>query len=117
MPEPTTIAAGTAVAAISGVTLALFGVDYYSLLYGMVGALLALGSSPATGRVRAVVFVFLSTLIGAAVGNVAVELLASHSRALLILGSVVGGAGAQKLVAAALNAVLGRISGAPGGTP
>lgn len=96
--------------AISGATLALLGVDYYSLLWALVGAMLALGQSAAMTRGRAVVYVILSTLIGAALGSAAVVLAGQGHRALLILASVVAGAGAQLLVGAILQAALQRIA-------
>lgn len=117
MAEPTSTAAAAATyaAAASGVTLALLGVDYYSLLWGMVGAFLALGSAGSMGRRRAIVYVVLSTIVGAAIGNAAVAFFQVSSRPLLIIGSLVGGAGAQLLVAAMLKAAIARIEKLGGG--
>jgi len=109
MAEPTTATAAAFAATASGVTLALLGVDYYSLLYGMVGAFLALGSAGAMGRSRAVAYVVLSTVVGAAIGNAAVTFFAVSSRPLLILGCLVGGAGSQMLVASLIKALNSRI--------
>lgn len=97
--EPTTVTAGALAAAASAVTLALFGVDYYSLLYGFVGAALALSQAEAMGRSRAILYVSLSTLVGAVIGNVFVDWIDHKSRFYLIGSCLVGGIVAQALVA------------------
>lgn len=111
MVEPTSTAGVNAlVLAISAATMALLGVDYYSLVWGMFGAQVALFQNQATmGRVRALVYVALSTLVGAAVGTGTAAFLASKSQPLLILVSLVGGFGAQKIVTALLDAGLARV--------
>lgn len=109
MAEPITTTAGSVTAAISVVTLALFGVDYYSLLYGLVGALVGLSQAAAMARLAAVVHIAMSTILGAAFGNAALALFGTTSRPLLIMGCLIGGAGAQLIVAAAIKAVLSRI--------
>lgn len=114
MAEPMTPAAFAAAA--SGITLAVFGVDYYSLLYGMVGAFIALGQAGQMGRSRAVVYVVLATLVGSAIGNAAVAFFGVSNRAFLILGCVVGGAGSQLLLSALVRAALARIDGIGGKT-
>ena len=98
MPEPTTTAAASVAAAASGLTLALLGVDYHSLLYGLIGALIAVGQAQHTSRWRAVLSVVLSTVTGAVLGTVVVESLGVAGKASLLLGCIVGGAGAQALV-------------------
>jgi hypothetical protein len=118
VPEPTAVTAGAVAAAMSAASLALFGVDYYSLLYGLVGALLALPHVEQMGRGRAVLFVVLSTLAGAAMGNGLTAYLDSKSRPLLIAGCLAGGILAQafaglllknapRLVEAALKRIQG----------
>lgn len=110
MPEPTTTLSAAAVAAaISGVTSALLGVEYYSLIWGMVGALLALYQAAPMGRLRSVIFVSISTLVGAACGTGAVDSIGSDSRPLLIVASLVAGFGAQLIVTALLRSALSRI--------
>lgn len=118
MIDPTTSTAAAWAAALSGVTLAIFGVDYYSLLYGMVGALMAMHQAPAMARLRAVVFVAFSTLVGAALGNGALALFGSNNRALLFVGCIVCGAGWQLVVPRLLAALLARIDslGSGGGS-
>lgn len=96
-------------ATLSTISLALFGVDYYSMLGGFLGALLALPQAESMGRFKALLFVALSTLVGAVIGNVLVVLAGSTARPLLILGCIVGGAGAQLLVATVIKALTTRI--------
>lgn len=109
MLEPTTPALTALAASLSGVTLALLGVDYYSLLYGMVGALMALHQAEAMARTKAIIFVVLCTLVGAALGNAALALFGTTSRALLLVGCILGGFGAQAILARLLKSTLGRI--------
>lgn len=139
MAEPTSTTVAALAASLSGVTLALFGVDYYSLLYGMVGALFAVVHAntiapkppPATDSVvshiarisaliigsgRVVIYVAFSTLAGAVIGNAAAALLGGNNRSIIILGCMVGGAGAQAMVSAVLNAALARIKRLGDGT-
>ena len=123
MSEPTTFAAGV-IATASTVTLAILGVDYYSLIWAMVGALLALYQAEKMGRIRSVLFVVLSTLIGAALGTVsAVGLqrmaptLFTELRPLLIAASLIAGFGAQLIVTALLRASLSRIGRLGGDAP
>ena len=110
MPEPTTAGVHAFALALSALTMSLLGVDYYSLVWGMVGAQFALFQNDVPmGRVRSVIYIALSTLIGAAVGTGILSIFSSESRALLILVSLVGGFGAQKIVTELLNAGLARI--------
>jgi predicted aconitase with swiveling domain len=105
VPEPTTLTAGAIAAAVSAATMAFFGVDYYSLLYGLVGALLALPHVEQMGRGRAVAFVVLSTLAGAVIGNGFAAYVDSKSRPVLIMGCLVGGLVAQALAGQVLQRV------------
>ena len=109
MPEPASTTAAAIAAAASGITLALLGVDYYSLLYGLIGALWAMSQAGAMTKVRAVVYVLMSTVVGAAIGSGGVALIGSSSRAVLILACLVAGAGAHLLVTAAVKAAVTRI--------
>jgi hypothetical protein len=97
------------IAGLSSVLLTLFGVDYYALMWGLVGACLALTQLESMSTRRALIYVALSTLIGAALGTTAVEFFRTTHRAFLITGSLVGGAGAQVLVGALLQLALTRI--------
>lgn len=58
---------------------------------------------------RSVIYIALSTLVGAACGTGALSSISSTSRPLLIIGSLVGGFGAQVIVTALLRASLKRI--------
>lgn len=101
--------ASTFVVAASQVLLALFGVDYYAMLWAFFGSLLALSQSQRMGRSRALLYVLLSTLAGAALGTVFVDWTATTRRGYLILGSLLGGFGAQYIISALLQGVLNRI--------
>lgn len=70
MPEPTS-AVLAAIAGLSAITLALFGVDYHSLVYALCGAMFSLFLSGQMTWGRAVVYVLLSTIVGAVLGNLA----------------------------------------------
>jgi uncharacterized membrane protein len=120
VPEPTALTLSAVAAALSGAAMALFGVDYYALLYGLVGALLALPHAEAMGRARAVLFVVLSTLAGAAIGTAAALWMQSASKGLLFVcclgGGIVSQAAAslllknlQRLVDAAVKRIGGRL--------
>lgn len=97
------------VAAISQAFLTLFGVDYYAMVWAFVGSCLALTQVPKMTRSRAIVYVVLSTLIGAALGSAAVAFLGSTQRVHLLVCSLVAGAGSQLIVAALLQVALNRI--------
>lgn len=109
MPEPTTTGAATVAAAASGITLAMLGVDYYSLLGGMIGALFSTGQADKMTWWRAIASVILTTIVGAVLGTAAVELLEAKSRAVLILGSLISGAGAMGIVSSLIKVVTKRI--------
>jgi hypothetical protein len=109
MAEPATTAA-TIAAAASGVTMAMLGVDYHSLLYGLIGALIAVSQAQHTSRWRAVVSVVLSTVTGAVLGTAAAEALGLNGKAALLLGCIVGGAGAQALVLGLVRLAETRVS-------
>lgn len=108
MTEPT-IPTAVLAAGISTTTLALFGVEYFALLWAFIGALFALMQSQAMGRWKAVFFVAISTLIGAALGSGFVDLVQTTSRPILILSVLIGGAGAQVLIGALIKAAQTRI--------
>lgn len=115
MTEPTTTTAVLTVG-LSTTTLALFGVEYFALLWAFIGALFALMQSQAMGRWRAVFFVAISTLIGAALGSGFVDVVQTTSRPILILAVLIGGAGAQTLIGSILKAAQTRIDGIGGGS-
>jgi hypothetical protein len=106
---------GAFVAAASQVLLALFGVDYYAMLWAFVGSLFALGQAKMMTRRRAVAYVALSTLLGAALGTVFVEWAGTTHRAYLIFGSLLGGSGSQLIVPALVAGTINRIRTTLGG--
>jgi hypothetical protein len=118
--EPTTQTATALAASLSGITLALLGVDYYSLLYAFVGALFALYEAERMGRGKAVLFAVLSTLAGAVMGSLLPQLVGSWAgaqispgaaRLLLMAGSIVCGFGMQSILARLLRRSLLLIDG------
>ncbi len=110
LPEPTTTGVHAIALGLSALSMALLGVDYYALIWGMIGALVALfHTDQGMGRVRSVIYVALSTLCGAALGTGLLSSISSESRALLNVASLVAGFGAQKIVTALLKAGLKRI--------
>lgn len=117
MIEPTTQTIAALAASISGISLALLGVDSYSLLYGMVGALFALFEAERMGRLRAVVFVVLSTVGGAALGEGLLSITVIHSKTLTFVGCIVCGYGTQAILARLLRRSLDRIAGKPAAEP
>lgn len=92
------------VATLSAALLAIFGVDYYSLLGGLVGAMLSLGGAARMSRGNSIVFVLLSTFVGAVLGNVVATRLDQPPRAVLILLCIGGGILAQALASALVAA-------------
>lgn len=116
MIEPTSMTAASVAATLSGITLAMLGVDYYALLGGLVGAMLAMGQAAPMTRARAVLYVVLSAIAGAMLGHGAVTLAGNTARPMLIICSLVAGAGAQALIAALIGAAIERIKKA-GGQP
>jgi hypothetical protein len=113
MTEPTTTISSI-VAALSMLTTALFGIDYYSILWGMLGALLAASQAPPSERWRAMVSVVLSTLVGAVFGEAAIAALVlmfpgGNVRPILFFACTLGGYGGAVLVTGCVDAVLSRI--------
>lgn len=114
----TTIA--TFVGTLSAITTALFGFDYYSLLFGLIGALLAASQSEPRERWRAITAVAFSTLVGAAFGTAAIAVLAlmfptGNVKPILFFACLMGGFGGAVVVSRVLDAALSKIK-ALGGT-
>lgn len=112
MPEPTTAAAASLAATLSASTLALLGVDYHALIWGLAGSLFALSqidqpSGKPRTRTGAVALVVVSTLAGAALGGALASLIGEGKTHWLVAsaflvaagGTVVVGEGVQSLVA------------------
>jgi hypothetical protein len=108
MPEPTSATIAATLAGLSAITLALFGVDYYSLLYALIGAMFALFKSEQMSWGRAVVYVLLATLAGAVLGNLAAGYVAVNPPRLVLIGFCgAGGLLAQAIASALLQAAPG----------
>lgn len=108
MTDPITPVATGLAAIIGGITLELFGLPYHAVVWGFFGALVSmsqLNTVKTMSNGGAFLFCVLSTLVGGALGNFAVEFLALPSRAALILGSLIGGAGAFGFVNLLLSLV------------
>lgn len=97
------------VSGASQALLTLLGVDYYAMIWAFFGSLVALTQTQRMTRGRAVLFVLLSTLVGAALGTAAFAYLAVQPKAILLVTSVVGGFGFQLILAALTQAVVARI--------
>lgn len=98
----------------SALTMALLGLDHISVVWGLVGALIALFQSERMGRWRAIFFVVLSTLGGAALGNgllAAAGVQQPAGRLLLYAACLVCGFGAQAIVAKLLRRGLQQVDG------
>ncbi len=113
MNEPTNFAAVLA-ATLSSFSLALFGVDWYALLWGFVGAMYALFNGPDLARLPAIAFVAMSTFAGASIGSMVVLAMAVEHRVVLIFISLVGGVCSQMIIneaAKSVSALIGRFLG------
>jgi uncharacterized membrane protein YeaQ/YmgE (transglycosylase-associated protein family) len=104
IPE-TSAALAAFAAAVSTALLALFGVDYHSLLYALIGAMFAVFLSERMSRGRAVLYTLLSTLAGAVLGNVLASHLGRAPQRIELFGlCIVGGLCAQAVAAGILRA-------------
>lgn len=109
MQNQQTTAVDAFVVAANGTLLALLGVDYYAMLWAFVGALLVVTQTQKMGRGRAVVYVAVSTLVGAVLGSAAGSFLGAQSRAVNALLALLGGVGWQGIVALLLRMAEGKI--------
>lgn len=107
MVEPTSASLAALTAALSAVTMAMFGVDYYSLLWGLVGAMFAASFAGSMGSGRAILYVLLSTLTGAVLGNLVTAYFQLQNRIVLIGLCLVGGLIAQAVATAIFKAAPG----------
>jgi len=101
-------------AAVTSMLLAVFGVSYYALLWGGVGALFGLVLTKPEGRWIALFTVILSALVGAAMGDGLAELAGGGRKAVVALSAICG-AGAKTVVSAAIDAMVSRLRLAGGG--
>lgn len=114
MNEPTIAAGITAFAAtLSAVSLTLLGVDYYAIVWGLLGALSKLAlTHEQTTSLRACLAVGASTVLAAGMAHVladAVSATGSGTRGALVSSALLIGFGAQIFVAQAVEAIAARI--------
>lgn len=114
-PDPTSASAAAFSAAASAISMALFGVDYYSLVWGFLGALLALTQAARMERMQAMVYVTLSTFVGAMCGSFVTDYYSLKSRLWLLALCLFFGLVAQAIVAAVFKAAPGLAAGLIGG--
>ena len=100
-------------AAATGAVFALLGVSYYAVLWGGFGALFGLVLTPPESRWSALFSVFLSALVGAALGELFAQSIGGGQKAVIALSAVCG-AGTKPIVSAAIRAVTARIEKAGG---
>jgi hypothetical protein len=107
--DPTPVGAVATAAWLSAVFLAVFGVDYYSLAWGLGGALVML-TWPETrlGRARACLTVWASTITAAALAHFLVDMV-DGGRSMLVGASFCIGAGAQHILRTTIEAIGERI--------
>ncbi len=98
-PISATTAAGFA-ATLSGVTMSAIGVPGHAVICGFIGALATISQMERMPWYRAFVFGIVSTFSGAAFGTFGAEMLELKGKAALILGSLIGGAGAFAIIGA-----------------
>lgn len=113
MIEPTTQTATALAATLSGITMALLGVDHLSIMYGFVGALFAAFEVERLGRGKAVLLVMLSTVGGAAMGNGLVALAGTGNKFVIFVGCIASGFGTQAILSAIVRRVVRSIDGRP----
>lgn len=105
MSEPT---ASVVAAGVTGAVLAVLGVPYLALLWSMIGAVVAVVFTPPESRSSALLAVIASGISGAALGAGVTDIAGrmmpalSNSNAILILTSLLSGAGAKPLVSAGI---------------
>lgn len=119
MTEPmTTTAAAAFTGAISGVTMALLGVDYHSLIGGGLGAFYTISrGGEQMGAIKAIISMLLTMVIGAILGSALVSLIGNEKRIILIAICIVCGAGVQKIVAGGIEVVVTQFSKLGGKAP
>lgn len=113
MTETSSLA--VAVASVSAAVLALLGVDYYALLWGVIGAVISALWGESLGRTGAIVTVITSSFVGAGFGTAIAE--QSGSRSWLIVAALVCAAGARPIVATAVQVVVARLKKLAGADP
>src|SRR3954463_16089600 len=97
------------VSAVSAALIALFGLNYYAMVWAFVGALVALMKSEKTTRMRAIFYVLFSTFIGALLGTACAEFFKINLNSAISIMSLLGGVGWQGIIAILLKVAEGRL--------
>lgn len=100
-------------AALGSIVLALLGVSYYAVLWGLFGAIFGLVLTPVESRWSALFSVLFSALLGAALGDALSSWAGGGQKATIALSAICG-AGAKAVVSAAIFALSTRIKGMGG---
>ena len=107
-------------ASVTALTLAIVGLPHLALVWGFVGASVAIVFTPPESKQRALLTVLASGLVGAAGGSAAADYIMGHpvmSGSLLVVASMLMGAGAKPLLQKGIEvitALLDRIGGTGG---
>lgn len=96
----------------SATLLALLGLNYYAFIWAFVGACVALGKTEKLSKGRAILYVMLSTAVGALLGTVAAERFEIKAASIIAIMALLGGMGWQGITAALLQSFRDRIVGA-----
>jgi hypothetical protein len=115
MTDPTVNMAAAYAASASAISLALIGVDYYAIVWGLLGALSMLALTAPVTRARAMVTVAASTACAAALAHFLVDMAGGEgNRSAIIAVAFVLGAGAQPVLLAMVETIVARIRAAGG---
>lgn len=104
-------------AGVTGAVVAILGVPYLALLWATIGAVIAMVFTPPESRSSAILAVIAGGLAGAALGHGGTDIASrmapslAGSNAILILASLVCGAGAKPIVSTAIARVQKMIEG------
>jgi len=111
MSDPAVHVAAAYATSASAISLAIIGVDYYAIVWGLLGALSMLALTAPVTRTRAVLTVMASTACAAAMSHFLVGLIAEdkESRSAIIAVAFVLGAGAQPVLLEVIEAIVTRI--------
>lgn len=97
-------------AGLTAVSIALVGVPHLALLWGFFGAAIILVLAPPEAPRRAILAVIAGGLAGAAGGSAAADWITGAPQvggSVLVIASLVAGAGAKQLLTAAIGAAAG----------